>query len=179
MPVTLRHYREADAEEVWTAARESVVEVSPWMQWCHDGYTVADAAAWIARSIAGHRDGRMFEFAIVDEHGTFVGSCGIRNVDRIDGFATVSYWIRTSRAGRGYATSAVSQLLKWGFANSDLHRLEFVVAEGNTRSARVAENVGAEREGLLRHRLIHKGRLVNAHLYSVLRFDRVPGRTAG
>lgn len=179
MSVTLRRHEKSDVAELFAASRESLAEVSPWMQWCHAGYSMADAAAWVEKCIAGHRDGTMYEFAIVDERGAFVGDCGINDIDRVDGFAAVSYWVRTSRAGRGCAASAVSQVIRWGFLHTDLHRLELVVAEGNSKSARLAEKVGARREGLLRDRLIKAGRPVNAHMYSVLRFDKIPELTAG
>lgn len=37
--VTLRKYREEDAESVFLAVRESLNEISSWMPWCHREYS--------------------------------------------------------------------------------------------------------------------------------------------
>ncbi len=165
----IRPYVESDAPVLLEAARESVDEVFPWMQWCHPGYAMHDATSWIAATIAGHRDGTMFDFVIFDATGRFAGGCGINHINRLDKFANVGYWVRTSSTRRGIAVVAVSQLLQWAFAHTDLNRLEIVAAVGNTRSQRVAEKVGALREGVLRHRLIAKGRPHDAIMHSVVR----------
>jgi RimJ/RimL family protein N-acetyltransferase len=150
------------------AARESVEQVYPWMQWCHAAYSINDAMSWIDATIAGHRDKTNFEFAIFDD-GRFAGGCGINHINHVDKFANVGYWVRTSCAGRGVTPGAVTLLMSWAFARTDLNRLEIVTAVRNTRSQRVAEKVGALREGVLRQRLVAEGRAQDAIMYSVVR----------
>ena len=50
-------------------------------------------------------------------------------------------------------TRAVRQLIDWSFAETALERLEIIAAVGNMRSRRVAERVGAVREGVLARRV--------------------------
>jgi hypothetical protein len=51
--------------------------------------------------------------------------------------------------------------------------LELIIARENHGSIRVAENAGAQREGLLRRRLMLDGRPADALLYSILPSDLV------
>jgi RimJ/RimL family protein N-acetyltransferase len=60
-------------------------------------------------------------------------------------------------------------LADWAFANTNLERLEIVVAVGNGRSERVAEKAGASREGTMRSRLYIHDRPHDAVMYSIVR----------
>ncbi|MBI4231320.1 MAG: GNAT family N-acetyltransferase, partial [Planctomycetes bacterium] len=163
--MTLRPYEETDAADKCAAVRESMAELSPWMPWCHAEYSTADAAAWIRKARAGHLDGSLLDFAILDADGTYAGGCGVNRINRLDRCGNVSYWVRTSRSGRGIAREAVRQLLSWTFANTPLNRLEIVVATGNLPSQRVAERVGAHRDAVLKKRLMVRGLPSDAILY--------------
>jgi RimJ/RimL family protein N-acetyltransferase len=114
----------------------------------------------------------MFEFAIIDADGSFAGGCGINHINRIDRFANLGYWVRTSRAGRGVVPAAVQQLVSWTFANTDLNRVEIVAAIDNLRSQRVAEKVGAHRDAIVRKRMMVRGAPSDAVLYSIVRPDQ-------
>jgi ribosomal-protein-serine acetyltransferase len=169
--VTIRPYEDTDASEMSLAARESAADVSPWMPWCHSEYSVADAAAWVRTTRDGHDDGSMYDFAIIDVNGTYAGGCGVNHINRMDRFANLGYWVRTSLAGRGIAPAAVLQLISWTFANTTLNRVEIVAAVDNVRSQRVAEKVGAHRDAVLRKRVMVRGLPSDAVLYSVVRPD--------
>jgi ribosomal-protein-serine acetyltransferase len=168
---TIRPYLESDLDEMVAAARESVAEVFPWMAWCHPGYSADEAAAWIRATRDGHASGGMFEFAIIDADGAFAGGCGINHINRVDRFANLGYWIRTSRAGRGIVPAAVRLLVSWAFANTELNRIEIVAAVRNFRSQRVAEKVGAHRDGVIRKRMMVGGVASDAVMYSIIRPD--------
>lgn len=166
---SLRAYEREDAEPLWEAARESVAEVFPWLPWCHAGYSMREAVAWVdsRRQLAAL--GHEYSFAIVGEDGRLLGGCGINQINRIHRFANLGYWVRTSATRRGAATEAVRQVAQFAFDNTDLVRLEIVCAVGNDASQRVAERSGAVREGVLRHRLLLRGQPVDAVMYSLVR----------
>jgi RimJ/RimL family protein N-acetyltransferase len=169
--VTIRRYEDTDASAMSVAARESAADVSPWMPWCHSEYSVAEAAAWVRTTRDGHADGSMHDFAIIDANGTYAGGCGVNHINRMDRFANLGYWVRSSLAGRGIAPAAVRQLISWTFANTTLNRIEIVAAVDNIRSQRVAEKVGAHRDAVLRKRVMVRGLPSDAVLYSVVRPD--------
>jgi RimJ/RimL family protein N-acetyltransferase len=168
----IRPYRPGDAVLLHEAALESVAEVQPWLAWCHEGYSIAEARQWVARQADLARSGSEHQFAIFDESGRFLGGCGINQVNDANRFANLGYWVRTSATGRGVAPAAVSLVAEYAFRATGLVRLEIVCAEKNTRSQRVAEKVGAVREGLLRSRLLLPAGPVDAVMYSLLRSER-------
>lgn len=167
--VSIRPYTEADVDELVAAVQESFAEIAPWMVWCHRDYATEDAAFFIRATIAGREAGTSFEYAIVDDRGALVGTCGINHINSIDRFANLGYWIRTSRTGRGFAPAAVRLLADWTFANTELNRLEIVAALGNVRSQRVALKAGALREAVLRQRLLVGGAPSDAVMHSLVR----------
>jgi RimJ/RimL family protein N-acetyltransferase len=166
---SLRSYEPADAERLWEAARESVAEVFPWLPWCHADYSMREAVEWVRARVEPVADPREYHFVIVDADGWFLGACGINQINSIHRFCNLGYWVRTTATGRGVATEAVRQAAAFAFQNTDLVRLEIVCAVGNRRSQRVAERAGAEREGVLRNRLVLHGQPVDAVMYSLVR----------
>lgn len=142
-----------------------------WMPWCHVGYTARESQDWIRTTIEGHITGTMFDFAVFDGSGRYVGACGINQIRSSDRCANLGYWIRTSACGQGLAGAAALRVCEWAFANTNLDRLEILVAVGNTASQRVAQKVNAHYEGRLRSRLVLPDGPTDAYLYSIVRGD--------
>jgi ribosomal-protein-serine acetyltransferase len=160
-----------DAQAHCDAVLESLTEVGRWLEWAHDGYSVGDSSAFIARAIAGHESGEMYEFHIYDDAGAFVGGCGLNRMDTRFMKSNLGYWVRTSAAGRGVATAATRLLARFGCEQLGLQRIEIIAATGNLASQRVAEKVGAQREGVLRNGIRCRGENVDAVCYSLIPGD--------
>jgi ribosomal-protein-serine acetyltransferase len=169
MSISIRPYVLADAPALYDAARESVGEVHLWLPWCHAGYQLNDAQTWIDATIEAFAKRTSFSFVVEDEGGRMLGGCGLNQINEAHRLANLGYWIRTSAAGQGVAPRAVRLLAEWAFAQTNLERLEIVVAVANTRSQRVAEKAGALREGLLRSRLYVHDQPQDAVMYSIVR----------
>ena len=167
--VLVRPCRETDGALVFEAVAESLGTLVPWMAWCSAAYSLADAEQWVRETIAGRDAGTAFEFIITDGDGELYGVCGLNGIDAVNRRANLGYWVRTRSQGRGIATEAVRQLVRWTAANTDLIRLEVVVAEGNTASLRVAQKAGAIVEGTLKSRLLLHGRPHDAVMLSFIR----------
>lgn len=163
-----RPYRLDDAEAVLEAVQESMVELQPWMPWCHAGYSLADARTWVETHAPPARPSAAFEFAIVSGD-RYLGGCGLNQIDAMHRRANLGYWVRSTETGRGVATAAVRAVRDWAFTHTDLVRLEIVVAAGNDASHRVAIKAGADLEGVQRHRLVLHGAAVDATMFSLTR----------
>ena len=164
----IRLYQPGDAEHLRVAACESVAEVSPWLGWCHPGYSLDEAREWIAAQQELAKQGQAYAFAIWRE-GEYLGGCGINQFNRANRFANLGYWVRSSAMGRGVAPAAVRLVAEFAFLETDLIRLEIVCAIGNIRSQRVAEKSGALREGVLRNRLVLPSGPSDAVMFSLLK----------
>ena len=111
-------------------------------------------------------------FAVFDaRESPYLGGCGINGLDGLHRFANLGYWIRTAAVGRGVATAAARLTADFGFEQLALERLELVIEPANTASIRVAEKLGAQREGLLRRRLNFEGEQRDALMFSLIRGD--------
>jgi ribosomal-protein-serine acetyltransferase len=168
-PVVLRPHELSDVPAIHAGIVESRSELAPWMPWCTPEFDEEGVRAWVERARNDREGGFAFAFGIFAKDGEFLGNCALNAVHRVDGFANLGYWIRTSKTGRGVATSAVLELVRWGFAETTLQRFEIVVALENVASQRVAERAGAVREGILRRRLLLAGRPHDAVLYAIVR----------
>ena len=166
---SIRLYEPGDAAEMQAAVVESAAEVGRWMGWCHPRYSLDDARQWILTQQELARQGQAYEFAICSDTGDYLGGCGINHVNKIDRFANLGYWVRSSATGRGVAPAAVRLVADYAFRETDLNRLEIVVAVDNIRSQRVAEKVGAIWEGVLRRRLVIPDGPSDAVMYSLVR----------
>jgi len=167
-PIVIRPFTLDDAPALVAAVRESVSELTPWMPWCHPGYSLQDAGTFIKTAMDGLAKRTCFEFAITSG-GAVLGVSGINQLDKANLRANVGYWVRSTAAGRGVATSAVGLMRKWAFASTELVRLEILVAISNLPSQRVAEKAGAVREGVLRRRLLLHGVSHDAVMFSLTR----------
>lgn len=170
--ILLRQYREEDIDALYEAARESVTETSPWLPWCHPEYTRGESEAWIRSRPEAWEKETEYTFAVFDSSsGKFLGSCGIHSITRTHQFGAIGYWVRTSATGKGVATRATRLTARFGFEELGLCRIEILVATGNDASMRIAEKVGAHKEGLLRKRIMIRDKMFDATLYALFQED--------
>lgn len=169
MSLLLRPPDATDADPLFQAVRESIEELHRWMSWCHMDYSLSDASNWIAAEAAARQSHSAFEFVVVGDEGRILGVCGLNQIRSEHRMANFGYWIRSAECGRGFATEAARRLAEWAWENTDLERLEIVVAVGNEASQSVARKAGALREGVLRSRLLIHDRFHDAVMNSLIR----------
>jgi RimJ/RimL family protein N-acetyltransferase len=167
--ITLRPFELKDAAEIFHAIQESLAEMSPWLPFAHEGYSIKETRDYLKRRPGEWKKGINYDFGIYDsQEGMLLGGCGLNAVNKLNDSANLGYWVRTSRTGLGIATAATLLLAKWGFEVLKLTRIEILVATENQRSLRVVEKVGAKREGILRNRLKINDRLNDAVMHSLV-----------
>lgn len=72
---------------------------------------------------------------------------------------------------KGYTTEALVELLRFGFMNLGLHRIEAGCALENIASATVLEKAGMVREGTKRKLIPKDGAWMDAYMYALLEED--------
>jgi RimJ/RimL family protein N-acetyltransferase len=170
--VRVRRYRSGDAEAVYEAVRESVAEIGSWLPWCHPGYSRQDAQQWVETRLRTWEAGEAYNFVVEDAaSGELLGDCGLTEVHDLHRFADLGYWVRTGAAGRGIATAAARRVVRFGFAEVGLQRIQILMEPGNRGSLRVAEKLGAVREGVARNRVFRDGRARDAVVFSLIPED--------
>lgn len=168
----VRPYRSDDAAALCVAVRESVDSLSRWLDWCDRHYGLADAERWIAVCADGWRSGEQYTFAAFEAAtARFVGAVGINQRNRLHHVASIGYWTRESARGRAIAARVARHVARFGFDRLGLARLEILAANDNLASRRTAERIGAQFEGMQRHRLRIGNASVDAAMYSLIPGD--------
>ena len=171
--IAIRRYDTVDVPALCEAARESSAEVSVWLPWCHSHYSMEESLEWILRSTKQWDEKHEFHFGVFDsDSGVLVGGVGLNEMKPEHRLANLGYWMRTTWTGRGLATAAASLAAEFGFEDLLLDRIEILAAVGNKGSQRVAEKLGATKEGILRNRLVIHGRAHDAVMFSLIGADR-------
>jgi len=170
--VGIRPYRQDDVETLFEAARESIVEIYPWMPWCHPEFALEESRTWVSAQAEAWQKGDQYNFVVTDDQDqSFLGASGLNRIDKEYQFGNLAYWVRTACTGCGVATRAVRLVARFGFEELGLGRIEIVVAVDNKASQRVAEKAGAHKEGVLRRRLRLHDKYHDAVMYSLIPGD--------
>ena len=85
--------------------------------------------------------------------------------------AEVWFKIHKDYWNNGYTTEALKMILKFGFTQLNLHRIEAGCAVGNIASAKVIEKAGMVREGMCRKDLPIRGEWMDSYSYAILEDD--------
>lgn len=171
--VLLRPCRLSDLAALYETVRESRTELSAWMGgWWLSDYSFEDCRTWLEAQAGkwGHEDS--YILVIIDPRETYLlGGCSLRITDKSFKIADLAYWVRTSRTKQGIATAATRLLTRFGFSELKLNRIEIVTGVDNKASQRIAEKLGATREGVLRNRLVVNGKTSDAVMFSLILQD--------
>jgi RimJ/RimL family protein N-acetyltransferase len=170
--IAIRRFTPADLGPFYAAIDESRAGLAPWMAWMHERYTIADTRDWIALRDAEWDARKDFSMLVVDAaSGEVLGACGFNQVNHEQRIANLGYWVRTSRTGRGVASSAARLCARYGFDTLGFGRAEIVAMRDNAASRRAAEKAGARFECLARNRLFLRGEWQEAAMYSLVPGD--------
>jgi [ribosomal protein S5]-alanine N-acetyltransferase len=101
----------------------------------------------------------------------FVGEGGMHlSADRFRR-GEIHYSLMPEHWHKGYATEIVRRMIRFGFAELMLHRIQAGVASGNRRSIHVLEKAGMLCEGLRRKNLPLRDGWQDSYLYAILEDD--------
>ena len=167
--ITLRPFHPSDAIPLYQAVRESLPELLPWMPWAYADYSIKDSRKWIESCARTWAKGKEYNFAIIDsKDGSLLGGCGLNQVRRRARFANLGYWVRSKYTKKGVATAAALLVARFGFNELGLNRIEIGAATGNNASLRVAEKVGATRQGIQKRKIAFRDKVYDRAVFSLI-----------
>ena len=167
--ILIRPCQPEDASIICDGVRESMHEMLKWAPWCHPDYSISACLSWLDTRRQVWTEGIEYDFVIFDaKDNTFLGGCALDQINRKHNFANLGYWVRSSQTGKGIATAAVKLISRYGFETLGFTRLEIVTAVQNMASQRVAEKVGALREGVHRNRHVVRDKMYDAVMFSLI-----------
>jgi RimJ/RimL family protein N-acetyltransferase len=162
----LRALRDTDAEALLAIHSDpAVTRYLIWGPWA----SIDVAQARLARDLKSMAAGEVLRLMIVRAaDGATVGECTLFHLDAQCRRAEIGYSLASAAWGQGIAQEALRELLRYGFDEMGLHRVEADIDPRNEASARCLERLGFVREGLLRERWIVEGEVSDSALYGLL-----------
>jgi [ribosomal protein S5]-alanine N-acetyltransferase len=101
--------------------------------------------------------------------GGYLGSACLWNWDKACFHAEVGYDLTPSRWGQGLVPEALAPMIRFGFEEMKLHRIEGRVHPENLGSIRVLEKLGFQKEGHLRENHFNGERFEDTAMYGLLK----------
>lgn len=144
----LHPLRPEHGEGLWQAVVASKEDLYEWMPWARPAVREG-TIGMAARAEAEWHQKTTLSFAILLD-GQVIGVVALKTFRPFQGSAEIGYHLRSDLKGRGYMTEAVRAVVRYGFEEEGLHRIELHAAVGNRGSIRVAEKVGFTRTGVAR-----------------------------
>ncbi|WP_020497426.1 GNAT family N-acetyltransferase [Sciscionella marina] len=106
--------------------------------------------------------------------GALLGQAGLIGIDLRNRSAELIIMLGPEFHGKGYGSDTVRTLVRWGFAELDLHRVELWVFSFNTGAIGAYRRAGFTEEGRKREAFVHDGHRYDAVLMGVLRSEWSP-----
>ena len=131
-----------------------------------------------ARKGFGSFNKSLLIFHLMDKNtGELLGWCGYHTWYRPHDRAEIGYGMYDdAHKSKGYMTEALRAVLKYGFEQMNLHRVEAFIADYNIPSKRLLERCGFRREGVAREHYFDNNQYEDSAFYGLLKhefnFDR-------
>lgn len=161
--LTLRPYSEADIPELLPLIGTRDVAATT-LRIAHP-YTEQDARAFL--ELAKDPD-KIWLAITLRPDGNQIGGIGLR-IDQQHKHAEVGYWLGVEFWGKGYATEAGREMIRYAFEDLGMHRVFATHFKHNPASGRILKKLGMVYEGCQREHLLKWGQFVDSELYGLLR----------
>ncbi|NNE74361.1 MAG: GNAT family N-acetyltransferase [Acidimicrobiales bacterium] len=116
-----------------------------------------------------------YTLAIVERDGPVVGAAALTIDSRSHRRGELGYLLRRDRWGLGYGALAAEAMMRFGFEQLGLYRVWAVCDPDNAASQRVLEQIGMQREGVLRGDMMIRDQRRDSVMYARLADDPGPG----
>lgn len=165
----LRKVTMDDAEAIYRyGSSENVARYVTW-----DAHrTLEDAKGFVRFAEGRYESGQIAPWGIVlKESGEFVGTIDFVAWNTESEVAEIGYVLAEEHWGKGIITEAAAEVVRFGFEQMKLGRIQARCFTENAGSARVMEKVGMRFEGVLRKSMKVKSRRWDVKMYAILKED--------
>lgn len=151
----LRAMRRQDAPDMFEYAK--LREVTRFLLW-REHESLAYTEEYLHYIEGRYSVGDFFDWAVVlRENGKMIGTCGFASIDTANNCAQIGYVLNPAYHRRGLAFEAASEVIRFGFEELKLHRIEARFMEGNEPSRKLMEKLGMRFEGYAADSMLVKG----------------------
>ena len=171
--LVLRRIKKTDYRDMYDySCDEEVTRYLTWDPHPDANYTLR----YIAYILPKYRSGEFHDWAVIwKENKKMIGTCGFTSFDYNHNSGEIGYVLNRDYWGRGIAKEAASAVLRVGFLDLNLHRIEAKFMQGNAQSLRVMEKCGMTFEGYRREAMYIKNRYETIGICSILASEYIAG----
>ena len=117
-----------------------------------------------------YRSGQFYDWALVERSsGKMIGTCGFTSIDIEHKKGEIGYVINPDFWGLGYAPEAALEMLRFGFSELELNRIECRFMKENEASFKVMKKLNMTFEGYMRDAMYVKGEYRTIGVCSILK----------
>lgn len=133
--------------ELRSRSRDHLVPFEP--EWAEDSLTETLFRNRIERQARDWRSGYSRSFLIFSrEAGDIIGGININHICRgAAQFGTLGYWLGQEYQGHGFMYEAARRVMRYGFSDIALHRINAAAIPHNGRSIKMLRRMGFTEEG--------------------------------
>ena len=141
------------------------------LDWPHP-FSAANARSTIAAQASLYQAGRAIHLAVERRASIdLIGGIELGALDNPHRCGELRFWIAATEWGKGFATEAAQAVLRFGFGELRLHRIDAMHLVRSDASGAVLRKIGMRQEGILRERVRKSGRFEDVALCAVLTDD--------
>jgi len=168
--VVIKLRDESHARETYWLIKKNENHLRPWMRWIDSVDSVDDSMANIEANIEDWEMKTDLHLGVFRDE-LLIGMVSLHHINYLMHTAAIGYWLDEDNVGRGIMTEAVKVLMRYGFEELELNRIEIRAGVDNTKSRAIPERLGFMQEGILRQAEYVNGEFKDMAVYSLLRED--------
>ena len=167
--IFLKELEIEDAAHIFKAIDSQRVYLGEWLPFVEFTKTVKDSLDYVNSVVTMPEDCKEWQFAVFCGND-FAGLAGFKGTDRLNRKSEIGYWLREEFQGRGIMTDSIRALIRFGFSELDLNRIQIKCARNNVKSNKIPQRLGFTFEGIERDsEFVKDGVFRDANVWSLLK----------
>ena len=169
--ILLKEFELTDAEHIFKAIDSQREYLGEWLPFVEFTKSVKDSLDYVNSVVTMPEECKERQFAIFCGDD-FAGLAGFKGTDRLNRKSEIGYWLREEFQHRGIMTESVRALIKFGFSELDLNRIQIKCAPENVKSRKIPQRLGFTLEGIERDsEFVKEGLFRDAEVWSLIKKD--------
>ena len=138
-----------DSQELFSLVSKSRTSLRKWLPWVDYIHSQGDFSQLIQYYQNKHRNNGTITMCIKYKNQA-AGIIGFNYIDWQNKSGALGYWLGNEYRGKGIMLSSCREMIKHGFNQLSLHKINILCATGNLSSRKIPERLKFRKEGLLR-----------------------------